>query len=136
MPKLKNIQRILPQDFKPEDSDLIDGLGGTLNDFMQDVIDLSDGRIDFDNLVFKKIQFDVQVDSTGSPLQKLQLKTGVIQPEGFQVIRAVNLTNTLISATSQPFIASYGSQGNDVVTINKVTGLTSGDKYRLTVLVF
>jgi hypothetical protein len=136
MTKPKNVTRIIAEDYPKEMSATVDQLGGTLNEYMQDTFDILDGRVDFDNLIFKKIQFDVQVDSSGNPLQPLQLKTGVNQPSGFQVIRAVNISNTLISATSQPFISQYSSKGNDVVLINRVTGLTSGDKYRLTVLVF
>lgn len=135
MTKLKNIQRINPQDFPAEYSQLVDGLSGILNEFMQDVIDMADGRIDYDNLIFKQLQFEITVGDTGTPVQSFQIKTGITQPTGFQVIRASNITNTLNIATGQPFI-SYDNTGNDVVTINNISNLTSGDKYRLTVLVY
>jgi hypothetical protein len=136
MTKPKNVTRIISEDYPKEMAPTIDQLGGTLNEYMQDTFDILDGRVDFDNLIFKKIQFDIQVNTSGKPLQPLQLKTGVNQPSGFQVIRAVNISNPLISATAQPFVAQYSSKGQDIVSITKVTGLTSGDKYRLTVLVF
>lgn len=135
MPKLKNIQRINPSDYPDEYSQIIDGLAGTLNEFMQDVIDMSDGRIDYDNLIFNQLQFEITVGENGIPIQEFQLKTGVTQPTGFTVVRAVNLSNTFAFATGQPFI-SYNNVGTDLVKVINISNLTSGDKYRLTVLVY
>jgi hypothetical protein len=135
MPKLKNIQRINPSDYPSEYSQLVDGLAGTLNDFMQDVIDMSDGRVDYDNLIFKQLQFEISVGDNGVPLQDFQLKTGVNQPTGFTVVRAVNLSNTFAFASGQPFI-SYSNAGSDLIKVTNISNLTSGDKYRLTVLVY
>ena len=135
MPKLKNIQRINPSDFPAEDSALVDGLASILNSFMQDVIDMSDGRVDYENLIFKQLQFEISVGADGIPIQDFQLKTGVNQPTGFQVIRAVNVSNQFSTVTGQPFI-SYSNVGNDLVKVTNITNLTSGEKYRLTVLVY
>lgn len=135
MAKLKNIQRINPSDYPAEYSQLVDGLAGTLNDFMQDVIDMSDGRVDYDNLIFKQLQFEISVGANGIPIQEFQLKTGVTQPTGFTVVRAVNISNTFAFATGQPFI-SYSNVVNDLVKVTNITNLTSGEKYRLTVLVY
>ena len=135
MTKPKNVTRINSQDFPVEFRPAIDQLGGILNEHMQDIFDILDGRVDESNLTSGNLQFEITVGATGAPIQQFQLKTGIIQPTGFQVIRAVNIDNILNIATGQPFI-SYDNTGNDVVTINNVSNLTSGDKYRLTVLVY
>ena len=58
MAKLNNVQRIRPEDFPEEYSTVvIEQLGAILNQFMQQVVNLSDNNIDFDNLDQNIIQF-------------------------------------------------------------------------------
>ena len=103
--KLNNTRQIRAEDFDDEYNQLVSQLGSILNSFMQEVVELSDGRVDFENMVQNIKTFEIIVDSNGFPVQapfKVNVdKTGV---RGLSVIRAYNLTNTAGYATSQPFI--------------------------------
>ena len=103
MPKLNNTRNIRAEDFDDEYSQLISQLGSILNSFMQEVVELSDSRIDFDNRVETIKTIDVTVDSSGIPTQTpFNVNVGKTGVKGIQVIRAYNLTNSSIYPTSQP----------------------------------
>jgi len=135
MAKLSNVQRIRPEDFDSEYDQLILQLGGILNEFMQQVVDLSDDNVDFENLDQNLIQFDVTVDAAGNMTSTNQINVGKTNPNGMSVIYAQNLTNSLVYATSQPFI-SYVPQGNGLVTVRNVSGLPANNKFKITAIVY
>ncbi len=135
MPKLNAVQRIRPEDFESEYSQLTAQLGYILNEFMQQVVDLTDDRIDFDNLDQNLIQFDITVDAAGNIIGTSQINVGKTSPNGMNVIFAQNLTNSQVYPNSQPFI-SYVPQGNGRVTVRNIAGLPANNKFRLTAIVY
>lgn len=134
--KLSNTRQIRAEDYDDEYTDLITQLGSVLNSFMQEVVELTDGRIDFENLNQNIKTFDITVDSSGVPIQtpfKVGLgKTGV---RGIQVINTYNLTNSTGYPTSQPYI-NFTPIGGDLIRIQSVTGLLPNQKYQLTILIY
>lgn len=134
--KLSNTRQIRAEDYDDEYTDLITQLGSILNSFMQEVVELADGRIDFENLNQNIKTFDITVDSSGVPIQtpfKVGLgKTGV---RGIQVINTYNLTNSTGYPTSQPYI-NFTPIGGDLIRIQSVTGLLPNQKYQLTILIY
>lgn len=134
--KLNNTRQIRAEDFDDEYNQLVSQLGSILNSFMQEVVELSDGRVDFENMVQNIKTFEIIVDSNGFPVQapfKVNVdKTGV---RGLSVIRAYNLTNTAGYATSQPFI-NWVPVGGNLLQIQSVTGLRPNEKYQLTVVIY
>jgi len=134
--KLSNTRQIRAEDYDDEYTDLITQLGSILNSFMQEVVELTDGRIDFENLNQNIKTFDITVDSSGVPIQtpfKVGLgKTGV---RGVQVINTYNLTNSTGYPTSQPYI-NFTPIGGDLIRIQSVTGLLPNQKYQLTILIY
>lgn len=134
--KLSNTRQIRAEDYDDEYTDLITQLGSILNSFMQEVVELTDGRIDFENLNQNIKTFDITVDSSGVPIQtpfKVGLgKTGV---RGIQVISTYNLTNSTGYPTSQPYI-NFTPIGGDLIRIQSVTGLLPNQKYQLTILIY
>lgn len=135
MAKLDAVQRIRTEDFDEDYDQLIEQLGVIINQFMQQVVDLSDKQIDFTNLDQNLIQFDMTVDAAGNPTGTSQINVGKTAPNGMTVIYAQNLTNSQIPATSQPFI-SYVRQGNGLVTVSNISGLPAGNKFKLTAIVY
>lgn len=135
MPKLNNVQRIRPEDFNEDYSQLVAQLGDILNEFMQQVVDLSDKNVDFENLNQNLIQFDITVDASGNPLSTNQINVGKTAPNGMNIIYAQNLTSSQVYVNSQPFI-SYVRQGNGLVTVKNIAGLPANNKFRLTAIVY
>lgn len=135
MGRLSNVRRIIAEDFPDEYQAIISRLGGVLNYFMEEVVELSNGNVDFQNLDQQLIQFEVQVDSDGKPTLNDKILTNKINPNGIQVIKALNLTNNSIYPTGQPFI-SFTPSGNGFITINNISGLPADNKFFLTIIVY
>lgn len=135
MPLLNNARQIRSEDFEQELQQAMSQLAFVLNPFIQEVVDLANGRVDFENTVFNIKSINITVDSNGN-LQNTQNinveKTGI---RGLQVISAFNLTNATNYPTSQPFI-SYTPQGGSIVQVNNITGLVPGDQYRISFVVY
>lgn len=134
--KLNNTRQIRAEDFDDEYNQLVSGLGSILNSFMQEVVELSDGRIDFENRPEVLKTFEITVNSSGIPTQipfKLNVEKSGIR--GMQVIRAFNLSNSSGYPTSQPFV-NYVPIGGTLVQIQSVTGLLPNQKYQITVIIY
>lgn len=134
MGRLANIRQITSENFAPEDRDLINKLGTNLNFFMRQVINLSNGNIDFDNLTFDIRTFTVSVDANGNPINSLDFRSSVTSPKGTIVINATNTTNPGTYPTNAPFM-TITPQGGGIARVNNITGLQANDQYLITVIV-
>lgn len=133
--KLNNSVQIKAEDYSDDYTDLVNQLAETLNPFMQEVVELSDERIDFENRVevFKTI--DITVDANGTPTLNNKINCEKTNVRGFQVIRAYNLTTLTNYATSQPFI-SFTQQAGTTVRIDHISGLVANNKYQLSLVIY
>jgi hypothetical protein len=132
--QLDNPITINPGDYPEEYAEVVEILGGTLNDFMRQVVELSRANIDFDNLTSEIISFDVTVNETGAPTNALNLKVNKkATPNGFNVIAVRMDGKTYPTAT--PFI-SFTAKGNFNITIDNISGLKAGQKARITAIVY
>jgi len=102
---------------------------------MEEVVELSNNNIDFTNLDQQLIQFEVQVDSDGTPLINDKILVNKINPNGIQVINVQNLTNSTVFPTSQPFL-SFVPSGDGFITIKNIAGLPIDNKFFLTIIVY
>lgn len=136
MAKLNNTRQIRSEDFDQEYADLISRLGSILNSFMQEVVELSDERIDFENRVENIVTFTIKVDANGNPIQApFKLNTGKSGIRGIQVIRAYNLNSANIYPTQQPFI-NFVPNSSNLITIQNVLGLSANDNWQITAIIY
>ena len=133
--KLNNPRSIRAEDFEETLQQPMGQVGGIINPFMQEVVELADGRIDFENTVFEVKSVEFQVDSDGIPQLNNKIRTSVPRPRGTQVINDLNLTKLTNYPTSQPYI-NTSVVGTGILQVNKITGLVAGDKYRLTIIIY
>jgi hypothetical protein len=134
--KLNNTRQIRAEDFEDEYTQLVGQLGVILNSFMQEVVEMSDGRVDFDNKSEQKLSFDITVNSSGVPTQvPFKVKTNIKSIVGSQVIRAYNLTDVSVVPTGQPFI-NFTPLGGGFIRIDSITGLVADNKYKITVIIY
>lgn len=131
MPLIDTVKRITTEEFKPEDREVAERIGNIYNYFAEQVTNVLNGNVDFDNLQRSLLEIQVIVDANGNPIQRTQFSTSV-GLNGTKTIRAINLTNTVNYLQSSPFI-SFSSDGTGIYTINNITGLNAGESYRLTV---
>ena len=96
---------------------------------MEPVVNVFDGNVDYENI--KRDLVNVEVDTvSGVPKQASKVKFNLTgRVVGTDCIRAVNLSNNGNFPTAQPFV-SFTVVG-DLLTINHVSGLQDGTKYRL-----
>jgi len=133
--KLNNSTQIKSEDYDGEYQALIDQLAETLNPFMQEVVELADERIDFENRVEVLKTITLTVDAAGKPTLNDKVNTGKSGIRGTQVISAFNLTNNTIYPTSQPFI-SYRILAGGVIQILNITGLPANNKFQLNLVIY
>jgi len=133
--KLSNVRQIIAEDFPEESRPIVERLGGVLNYFMRQVVELNNGQIDFENTQWAVSNVEVTVDASGIPTQVTRVLVNKNNPKGLSVIRSQNLTNSTIYPTNAPFV-SYVSEGNNVIRITHVTGLPANNKFRLTFISF
>lgn len=133
--KLNNSTQIKSEDYDGEYQALIDQLAETLNPFMQEVVELADERIDFENRVEVLKTITLTVDAAGKPTLNDKVNTGKTGIRGTQVISAFNLTNSTIFPTSQPFI-SYRILAGGVIQILNITGLPANNKFQLNLVIY
>lgn len=130
--KLNNIKRIVVEDYPEEVRPSIEKLAYIINDFMSNVTDLANKKVDFDNLYREIVTVKVIVDSSGVPLKNTTFSTTYLpNAHGGVVIRAANLTNSQVYPSSAIFV-SFLSTKNNLFKVNHVTGLTPGHTYELT----
>jgi len=73
--QLDNVTYINPSDYPEEMRDAIETLGGNLNSFMEQVVELSRSNIDFENTTQELLTFDVTVGANGIPTSTLNIRT-------------------------------------------------------------
>ena len=133
--KVNNVTQIKAEDFPDEMRQAAEQLALILNPFMQQVVEITDNRIDFENRVenFKQVEFTV--DSSGTPILNDKINVGKSNIKGVQVIAAFNQTNLAGFPTEQPFI-SYQPVSGGFIKVQNITGLRPNEKYLLNIIIY
>ena len=134
--KLQAFKRLIKEDVEEQYRPLVEKIGFSVNNFAEEVIKALSNNLSIeDNFNQNKKDITVQVDSSGIPTTTTQLKTGLSTIcAGITVIKADNITAPRTYPTGYPFINYTENQG--VITINHITGLQSGYKYQLKVVLY
>lgn len=130
MPKLSDIRRIIPEDFETDDQPVAEKIAGSYNEFADELYQVINGELDFDNLARAKVSLDISFDSTGKPIGTVNVSTNLSYVSMVNIGKAQNVTNSAIKFTQAPYI-DWTYKGNGVVSINYGIGFVSGNKYRL-----
>jgi hypothetical protein len=134
--KLTNVKRIVAEDFAEEDRDLVNKLGGLVNEVFEQLAQGLNKNISIrDNMNEDIINVDVYVNANGTPLVPTQFKY-ILRGNcvGISVINAVNLDNPANYPVSAPFV-SFNQTSGSLITITNIKGLQPTTSYRLTLRV-
>lgn len=127
--KITNIKRIVKEDFKAEDRELIDKLSFVLNPILEQLNNAFNKNIDFDNLNRELITFEVTLNAQGMPLSALEIKSSLkTKCKGLNIMSVTNLTDSAYP-TGAPFI-TFTLNGSNI-QIQHITGLLANKKYRI-----
>jgi len=133
--KLNNVTEIRPDDFAQEDRNTVSQLANILNPLMQQLVEIMDKRIDFENRVENFLEIEMTVDAGGIPVLNNKISTGKTYVRGLSIIAAFNATNSSITAIGHPFI-SFTQLSGGFVKVDKITGLPANQKFRLNIIVY
>lgn len=133
MPKLSNIRRIIPEDVEEDSTpvDVIESVADSYNDFADELFEILNGQLDFENLNRAKISLDLSFDATGKPVGNALISTNLAFVSMLYIGKIQNVTNAAERITQVPYL-DWSYQGNGVVKINYGVGFLPGKKYKLT----
>jgi hypothetical protein len=127
--QLSNVRRIIVEDYKEEDRETVGKLATVINSFMDEVVNLSRNKVDFDNLNRSKIIVDITTDADGNPKNLGQINTKLSSYSGHSVMNVQSLQGG-VNTVSAPWLdCTY--QGNGLVRVNKIYGLPANKKLRI-----
>lgn len=138
--KLPNYKKLFKQDYAQEYQELVDALAASLNIGIETLYNALNKRLTFrDNFAVTIKDVEVTVNASGIPTTSTGFSIDANQRvDGLDVWRVDNLTNTTAYPTGGVFITwTQGTaQTANAVTINHVTGLVTGNKYRIRVVAY
>jgi len=133
MAKVPDLKRLTTEDFSSEDRDLVGKIGFVINSFHEQVRNVLNKGVDFENLAQEVKTLSFTTGSTGQPLNTLTFKSGLINKvQGILPIRTV-ITSSNTSFQAQMPVISW-SQNGTTITILYIGGLNPETKYDLTIL--
>lgn len=128
--QIDNVRRIVIEDYPKESRETVAKLAEILNSFMDQIVDLSQGKIDFDNLNRTLIFADLSVNADFVPVGVAQINTKLNTYSGVNIVNVQSLSGGPNTVSAPYLDCTY--QGNGIVKINKIYGLPVGKKCRVT----
>lgn len=134
--KLPSFRRIFKTDFAQEFQNLVDQLSVSINVGIENLYDALNRKLTLrDNMLCTVKEIDVTVDPTGAPTNTTSFPLDISgRIDGVIVLSAINLTTTGMYPSYGVFISWTQTQNG--ILINNITGLQSGQKYRIRVVAF
>lgn len=134
MAKLPSYRRIMEQDYKPEEQDLVRQLSTSLNYGIEALYDVLNGKLTLrDNFNSTIREVDIEVDAVGLPKVKTVMKkNNSNRIEGLWVLNVTNLTKSTVYPTSGVTVSF--TETSDSIIIDHLTGLSAGYIWRIKVV--
>lgn len=129
--QISNVRRIIIEDFKKEDQEVVGKLATILNQFMEEIVQLTQGNIGIENLTRSIIVVDFIVDADGNPTNLTQINTNLASFTGKNIINIQSISGGP-NVVSAPYL-DLTYQGNGRVKVNKFYGLPTNKKIRVTI---
>lgn len=131
MPKLSDIRRIIPEEFDKEERGVAEKIAESYNEFADELYEVVNGQLDFDNLARYKAAVDITFNSAGDPVGNINIATNLTYVSMVLIGNAQNLSNSNARFSTSPYIG-WTYQGGGIVKILYGIGFTPGVRYRLT----
>jgi len=133
MPKLTDIRRIIPEDVDSKSTpvEIVEIISGSYNEFADEIYQVVNGQLDFDNMARAKVSIDISFDSTGKPIGNSSIVSNLSFVSMLYIGKIQNITNAAAKVTQVPYI-DWSYQGNGNIKINYGVGFIANTKYKLT----
>lgn len=129
--QLSNVRRIIIEDFPEDHRETVGKIANIVNPFMDEVVELSRKRVDYDNLSRSLVVLDLTVDASGIPKGMSQINTGLSTFSGKNIVHVQSLSGGA-NVISSPYLDCQW-QGNGIVKIIKFYGLPVNKKVRVSI---
>lgn len=132
--RLPSAKRITSENMSAEVQPAIDMIGGILNVFMSDVVNVINGNLDIENTIFRIVEVEVIVDSEGNLKTSPDINIGVARiPRGCLCInvRVPSKNNVIPNITAMPDVL-FNTLELGKIRLTKVLNLKENEKYLLT----
>lgn len=127
--KMGSFKRIISNDYPAETQPLVEQLGSSLNDSIEQIFFALSNRLTFeDNFLATIKEVEVTVGATGVPLNRTTIllsNNNVVK--GVLVVGAVNKSNSAVFPTGTPFISF--TQSGTSLSIDNITNLQANNRY-------
>ena len=129
--RLQNARKISLEQVPVEQQQSIGAIAGVVNDFMEEVVQVINGNINFDNLQRRLITLPIQTNAEGN-VSNIDIRVG-ISPKGVNVgnVYMTDNPSQVPNITSAPFVC-FSPLGNGLIRITKILNLQKNSKYTLT----
>lgn len=133
MPKLSDIRRIIPEDVDKNSTpqEVVETIAGSYNEFADEIYQVVNGQLDFENMARAKVSIDITFDASGKPIGNAVISSGLSFVSMLYIGKVQNLTNTAAKVSQVPYL-DWTFQGNGTVKIIYGVGFVAGNKYKLT----
>lgn len=129
-----SVKKINTNDFTSANKEDLSKLARSLNPFFDDIERIiRKGLTVQDNLPFQYLDFTVEVDSSGIPINKTQLSTNLTTTIKGLCIGNIEPISSVVYPNYMPYI-NYSVDGN-MININIIKGLPNNIKYKFSVMV-
>ncbi len=128
--KLNSPRRLVKEDYPAKYRDLMDKLVSSINEFMGEVSQGFNKRLNF-NDNFEAFEVEISYVGGGTVRVRNDLQKTI---RGANVLRVDTLSNSAELLTGAPFI-QFTNATNEII-IKNITGLTVGNKYTIRVVFF
>lgn len=137
MAKLSGLKRIVTEDFKSDQQEMIGKLAFVINPMIDNILQALNKNLTInDNLNQSVMDFTVRVDASGKPAIDTQLKYDLKTTcKGAQVINVQNKSNTALYPTQTPFI-TFEQVSSSLLKIKNITGLVANNNYTITAIFY
>jgi hypothetical protein len=133
--KLPSYKRIITQDYTEENQELIEQLGGNINDSFTTLYSALNNRLTFgENISSTVKEIELSVDSSGKPINDSGFKLDILNTPvtGCICVKATNLINSNTYPTGTPWVSFI--QTDNFIRILNVTNLQPNTRYRLRII--
>lgn len=119
------------EEFKEEDRDTVSKLAYILNNFMEEVVNMSQNRINDDNLAQERVTFKATVDASGTPNRTIRFSTSkVANAIDGTVVYARNFSSPVVFPTGGVFV-TFNPVSSNLFEVVNIAGLPANKEFTI-----
>lgn len=136
--KLPAVKRLSYDNVPDEQQQTVQTIANIINPFMDDVSQILNGNISFDNTTFKTAKFSVKTDANGAIIGQLIIATGLTRPPFGVIICDIKMTSNpdaAVNIDNTPFLVQRPASAT-TIKVDKILNLKANSEYTISLIFF